>query len=58
MYACDDDRPNASSLNYTADQTIPNAVITGLARDGTVCLYTLTTTHLIVDEKRLRLTRE
>ena len=49
VYPCDRDRPNASSLNYTTGQTIPNAVITGLAPDGTVCLYTLTATHLIVD---------
>jgi len=49
VYLCGAPRPNASSLNYLAGQTIPNAVITTLAADGTISLYALTGTQLIVD---------
>ena len=49
VYPCDAPLPTASNLNYTAGQTIPNAVITKLSATGTVCLYTSSATHLIVD---------
>ena len=49
VWPCDQDRPTASNLNYSAGQTIPNAVIAGLAADGTVCLYTHNAADLIVD---------
>jgi hypothetical protein len=49
IYPCDQPRPTASNLNYTAGQTIPNLVIAKLAADGTVCLYTDATVHLIAD---------
>jgi Zn-dependent metalloprotease len=49
VYPCDAARPTASNLNYTASQTIPNAVLTKLSATGTVCLYTLSSTHLVVD---------
>lgn len=42
-------RPNASSLNYVAGQTVPNAVIATLSASGDVCLFTLAAAHLIVD---------
>ena len=41
--------PLASSLNYTTGATIPNEVIAKLSTTGTICLYTLAPTHLIVD---------
>jgi hypothetical protein len=37
------------NLNYGPGQTIPNAVLTKLAADGTVCIFTFATTHLLVD---------
>jgi hypothetical protein len=49
VYPCDAPRPNASNLNYVAGITIPNAVVTRIGTDGTVCLYTFGATHLIVD---------
>jgi M6 family metalloprotease-like protein len=49
VFPCDVGPPNASNLNYTTGVTIPNAVVTRLAADGTVCLYTYGATHLIVD---------
>jgi hypothetical protein len=41
--------PNASNLNFVANDTAPNAVITKLGPDGKVCLFARATTHLIVD---------
>ena len=49
VFPCDAPRPNASNLNYVAGITIPNAVVTRIGTDGTVCLYTFGATHLIVD---------
>ncbi len=41
--------PNASNLNFTAGQTIPNSVIAPVSATGTVCFYVYGTTHLIAD---------
>jgi subtilisin family serine protease len=49
VYPCDATRPTASNLNYTAGDTVPNAVVVRLSSAGTVCLYTLRATHLLVD---------
>jgi hypothetical protein len=44
------DRPNSSVLNLTyAGETRPNAVLVPIGADGTVNLYTLSGTHLVVD---------
>jgi alpha-tubulin suppressor-like RCC1 family protein len=48
-YPCDTPRPNASNLNYSPGQTIPNNVIVKTGTSGTVCLYSQQTTHLIAD---------
>jgi hypothetical protein len=48
VYPCGD-RPNASSLNYAPDDTVANTVVTRLADDGTVCLYTEGATDVLVD---------
>jgi hypothetical protein len=42
-------RPNASSVNYVAGQTVPNFAIVGVGSASQVSLYSLATTHLIVD---------
>ncbi len=50
VFACDAPRPLASNLNFVADTPTPNAVITQLAADGTVCLYVGTSpVHLVAD---------
>ena len=49
VFPCGQPRPIASNLNFAAGQTIPNAVIAELGDDGRVCLYSLVTTHLIID---------
>jgi hypothetical protein len=41
--------PNASNLNFRAGDTVPNAVITRLGSDGTICVFASAGTHLIVD---------
>ena len=48
-YPCGSPRPLAANLNYAADQTIPNAVLVKVGIGGTVCLYTMSTTHLVAD---------
>jgi hypothetical protein len=49
VYPCSADRPTASNLNYIGGQTVPNAVISKLASDGTVCLFASGAAHLLVD---------
>jgi hypothetical protein len=49
VYPCDAPRPLASSLNYTTGNTIPNELVSKLSTTGTICLYTLSATDLIVD---------
>lgn len=41
--------PSTSNVNFAAGQTIPNAVVAGVGPDGSVCLFTSATTHVIVD---------
>ena len=49
VYPCGTTRPNASNLNYTPGQTIPNNVIVKLGVNGSVCVYTQQSTNLIAD---------
>jgi hypothetical protein len=42
-------RPDASNLNFIADQTIANAVIAPISASGTICFYVYGTTHLLAD---------
>jgi hypothetical protein len=49
VYPCDADRPVASNVNYYAGVSIPNAVVTDLSAAGEVCIYTLSTTDVVVD---------
>ncbi len=48
-WPCSDVRPTASSLNYVKGETVPNLVNVKLGLDRTVCLFTQSATHLIVD---------
>ena len=48
VYPCGD-RPLASSLNYLAAETVPNAVITPLSTAGELCLHSSVEAHLLVD---------
>jgi hypothetical protein len=49
VFPCGTDRPNASNLNYLADQTIPNAVVAKIGADGKVCIFSYATAHVVVD---------
>jgi hypothetical protein len=42
-------RPFTSNLNYLTGQTIPNAVIVGLGPTGTIDIFSLRATHVVVD---------
>ena len=42
-------RPNTSNLNFSAGQTVPNAVTTKVGSDGGVKFYSTATTELIAD---------
>ena len=49
VFPCDQQRPTVSSLNPVPGRVKPNLVISPVAVDGTVCLYTLTDVDLVVD---------
>jgi hypothetical protein len=49
VYPCGTDTPGTSNLNYTPGQTIANTVIAKIGTDGKICIYTSTTTHLVID---------
>jgi hypothetical protein len=42
-------RPPVSNLNYTTGQVVPNAFTVGLGSDGQFRVYSLASTHFIVD---------
>ncbi|MDA9293186.1 fibronectin type III domain-containing protein, partial [bacterium] len=49
LFACDQARPETSSLNFRAGQAIANGVITKVSAQGTVCVYVHQSTHVILD---------
>lgn len=49
VFPCGDDLPLASNLNFMADQTVSNEVFVEPGDDGTVCIYSLTAAHVVVD---------
>lgn len=49
VYPCDESVPNSSNLNYRAGQVIANSVLARLDGDGSVCVFTSTSTNVIVD---------
>lgn len=48
-WACDDSQPFVSNLNQTPGKARPNLVITPVADDGTVCLFTSGDVEMVVD---------
>jgi hypothetical protein len=48
VYPCGT-RPDASNLNFTSGQTIPNSVIAPVSSSGKVCLYVYGEAHLLAD---------
>jgi len=49
VFPCGSPRPLTSSLNYAAGQTIANDVTAKLGVDGKVCVFTPTTTQVVID---------
>ena len=49
VYPCGEDPPNASTLNYAAGATVANNAAIALGTNGGICVYTSTTTHVLVD---------
>ena len=49
IYPCDAAQPEASNLNFSAGETVPNLVTVKLSAAGTVCLFAQRTTHLVAD---------
>jgi len=49
VFPCGSPLPDASNLNFSAAQTVPNLVIAKIGVGGKVCLYTSAGTNLIAD---------
>jgi hypothetical protein len=49
VYPCDGGQPVASNVNYAAGQVVPNATFSKLSAAGTVCIFTLAETDVIID---------
>ncbi|HRE02980.1 MAG TPA: hypothetical protein PLV68_16900, partial [Ilumatobacteraceae bacterium] len=50
VWPCGDNRPWASSVNFAAGDVAPNAVITKVGTNGTVCVFASgAATHVVVD---------
>ena len=49
VWPCGSKRPETSNLNYAGGQIIANNVLAPIDDDGTVCLYSLVTTDVIID---------
>ena len=50
VFPCGEKRPTASNVNFSSPgDVVPNAVLAKVGADGTVCIYTLVDTDLIVD---------
>jgi len=49
LWPCDVARPQSSNVNYTESQIVANGVIAPVSNAGTVCLYSLVSTDIVVD---------
>ncbi len=49
LYPFGTTEPNASNLNFTANQIVPNWFVVGLSSDGRFNIYSHASTHFIVD---------
>lgn len=49
VYPCTATVPNASHVNYFPGQIVPNSVLARVSDAGTVCIYTLANSDIIVD---------
>ena len=49
VFPCGTSRPTASNVNYLPGQVVPNAVLAKVGQGGAICVFTLATTHLVID---------
>jgi cell wall-associated NlpC family hydrolase len=49
VYPCDATPPLASNVNYAAGRNVADAAIVGVSADGTVCVFSSASTHVVVD---------
>jgi hypothetical protein len=49
VFPCGGAVPNASNLNVTSGQTVPNAVVSKVGAGGSVCVFSSVGAHLLVD---------
>ena len=49
VFPCGQDVPTASNLNYARGQTIANLATVKLAANGTVCIFTSASAHVLAD---------
>ena len=49
VYPCASGRPEASNINFTNGQTIPNSVVTPVDANGNICFYSYGKTHILAD---------
>jgi hypothetical protein len=49
VYPCASGRPDASNLNFTNGQVIPNTVIAPVDPNGNICFYSYGKTHILAD---------
>ena len=50
VWPCDTTMPNTSNVNYRVGPAIPNTVNITPAADGTVCVFSSTPIHVIIDQ--------
>ena len=48
-FPCDEERPTVASLSYSAGEVRSNLVVARSGESGEVCLFTRSSTHLVVD---------
>jgi hypothetical protein len=49
VYPCGTAVPTASNINYLTGSTVANLVVSKIGADGNVCIFSNSTTHLVVD---------
>ncbi len=49
VFPCGGQQPFVSTVNYAPGQTIPNQATIGIGAGGRICVYSTTTTHVLID---------
>ncbi|MEO7397847.1 MAG: hypothetical protein ABIW84_04715 [Ilumatobacteraceae bacterium] len=49
VFPCASARPLVSNVNFAPGQTLPNLVVAELSASGTICIFNMVATHVIVD---------